>query len=241
MSRFYVKPEDIKNNEIHVAGDEAHHILCVCRLKKGDAVLAFDGLGNEYTGVIDKTEKKSIVISIQSRNKQSLLDTKILLAQSIPKMEKMDYIIQKTTELGVHSIIPMITERTIVRIDKNREARKLARWSRIAREAAKQCGRSDVPEIKEILDFKDILKTSRDYPLKIMPSLVEKKRTLLNLNTSSKKKNVIALVGPEGGFSPKELELARISKFEFISLGPYTLRSDTAAVVTVALLNHLLQ
>lgn len=239
MSRFYVKPEDIKKSEIHVGGNEAHHIVDVMRLEKGDGVVAFDGLGNEYTGIINEAKKKLVIISIKSRQKQSPLNTKITLAQSIPKSDKMDYIIQKTTELGIHSIIPIITERTVVKIDKNKKAKKMARWAKIAREASKQCGRSIVPEIKDILNFREVINSGQNYSLRLIPSLIGEKKELKSL-LSKKIESTIILIGPEGGFSPSEVKLAQDSGFSAISLGVYTLKSDTAAITSAAILSYAL-
>ena len=116
MSRFYVDPENIKGDTIRVSGSEAHHILDVMRLKTGDEVTTFDGLGNEYTGEITETAKLSLTISVKESRKQSPSNVKIALVQAVPKSEKMYFIIQKCTELGVSRIIPMMTERTVVRI-----------------------------------------------------------------------------------------------------------------------------
>ena len=240
MSRFYIKPEDIRGDDIYIGGDEAHHILDVMRLKRGDRVIAFDGLGNEYNGLISEAKRKSLVISIQSRREQPALKAKITLAQAIPRSEKMDYIVQKCTELGVSSIIPMVTERTVVKLDKSREARRRARWIKIATGAAKQCGRSDVPEIKKVLGFKDIFRSVENYALKIMPSLTGERKCLTDLVSNRKCENIIVFIGPEGGFSPKEIELAVDCKVNPVSLGPYILKSDTAAVATLAILNCVL-
>ena len=241
MSRFYVKPEDIKENEIHVGGPEAHHILDVMRLKKGDRVVVFDGLGTEYTGVITEIIKKSLVVTIEKKEKQFPKASNITIAQAIPKSEKMYYIIQKCTELGVRAIIPMVTERTIVRIKKAKEDRRLARWAKIATGAAKQCGRSDVPLIKEISGFKEVVEASSPYSLKIIPSLTPRRKELKEVLASRKGDDAIIFIGPEGGFSPAEVKLAVDSGISAVSLGPYTLKSDTASVAAAAILMYALK
>ncbi len=241
MSRFYVKPEDIRENEIRVSGPEAHHILDVMRLKKGDSVVTFDGLGTEYTGVISDVVKKSLVIAIEKSQKQPPLSGNITIAQAIPKSEKMYYIIQKCTELGVRAIIPMVTERTIVRIKKAKEDRRLARWARIATSAAKQCGRSDVPEIKEISSFKEVVQASSKYSLKVIPSLIGQRKELKEILTGRKGNDAIIFIGPEGGFTPAEVKLAIDSGISAASFGPYTLRSDTAPIAALAILMYELK
>ena len=120
MSRFYIKAENIKENTILVDGEEAHHALNVMRLKKGDAVCVFDGLGNEYEGRISEVKAKSFAVAVENVKKTPLLRVNITVAQAIPKKDKMEAIIQKCAELGARSIIPMITERTIVIIHKER-------------------------------------------------------------------------------------------------------------------------
>ena len=240
MSRFYVKPENIKGDIINISGDEAHHIVDVMRLKKGDEVVAFDGIGTEFKGIIKDIEKKSVIVAIQEKSKQPALKTNITLAQAIPKSERMYYIIQKCTELGVRAIIPMVTERTIVRIKKPKQDRRLLRWSKIATGAAKQCGRSDVPRIEEISSFKNVVKKSSGYSIKIMPSLIGERKEIGQLVSSPKTDNALLLIGPEGGFSPAEVKLAGENGISLVSLGPYTLRSDTAPIAAMAVLNYAL-
>jgi len=239
MSHFYVKPENIDKNSIYVNGEEAHHILDVMRLEMNDEVIAFDGLGNEYTGHISEVKGKSLKISIHIKRKQLTPDIDISLAQAIPKKEKMDYIIQKCTELGVSSIIPMVTERTVVKIDKKKETKRHERWVKIAREASKQCGRGDIPKITDITNFKSVLESSQNYTIKLIPSLIGGRKKLLDLVKNHKNDKIIILIGPEGGFSQNELKLAVDNKFTPVSLGSFTLKSDTAAIATVAILNNI--
>lgn len=240
MSRFYISPENIKDGQIYVSGKEAHHILDVMRLKRNDEVIAFDGLGNEYRGRISDTKEKTLVISILERLKKNPLAVNIALAQAIPKRDKMDYIVEKCTELGVRSMIPMITERTVVRMDKTDREKRRARWIRIAEEASKQCGRSDIPEIKNILSFEDAVKSTRNYNLKLIPSLIGERKELKCVISNKKISDAVIFIGPEGDFNDSELKLALLNGFCAVSLGPLTLKSDTAAIAAVSILNYAL-
>lgn len=242
MSRFYIRPDSIKNDRIYVDGREAHHILDVMRLKKGDRIVAFDGTGKEYFGIIEDISKKSLIIKIEeekeSKTKRSY---KITLAQAIPKMDKMDYIIQKTTELGIDSIIPMNTERAVVKLKKDKVFLKLRRWGRIAREAAKQCGRNSITAIEDYLNFKEVLDRVKSYDLVLMPSVSPfKKQSLKRLLSLFQGESILVLIGPEGGFDPIELQLASKGGVMFVSLGDNILKSDTAAIATIAMINYAL-
>ena len=127
------------------------------RLRENDKVIVFDGTGKEYTGFIKQTRPKSLTVEIIS-TRAPKVDTlpEITLAQAILKKEKMDYVIEKATELGVHGIIPLVSERTIVRFENDKAIDKLTRWKKIAIEAAKQCGRCDVPEIKDVQKLQEM-------------------------------------------------------------------------------------
>ena len=243
MSRFYVKPEQVKESRIYVDGPEAHHILDVMRLKKGDQTFIFDGTGKDYFGIIEETTRTSLVIKIEKmENKKNTKALNITLAQALPRKEKMDYIVEKATELGVCSIIPMKTERTVPRIVKEKEASKKARWERIAREACKQCGRSNIAKIEDYTDFKDVLKSISSYDITIMPSTNNiKKTSLKSILSGFKGKSILLFIGPEGGFSPKETALGQKNNIAFASLGANVLKSDTACIASIAIIKHTLE
>jgi len=242
VSRFYVPNKCIKENHIFVNGDEAHHILNVMRLKKGDEIVAFDGTEKEYTGIIEKTEGSSVVIKIkETRENHNLKNYKVTLAQAIPKRDKMDYIIQKSTELGVDTIIPMITKRTIVKVKPDKISGKISRWETIAKEAAKQCGRTTIPVIDSPKHFKALLKSAGSYDLVLAFSVAHlKKRHLKDILHSFNGKKILILIGPEGGFDNTELEMARDARVDFASLGRNVLRCDTAAISAIAIVNYTL-
>jgi len=194
MSRFFISPEVIKGNFAFIVGDEAHHILDVIRLKKGDSVQAFDGKGRLYQGKILDTANKRIKLQIEPIAKDITgTEPEVTLVQALPKKNKMDYILEKCTELGVNSVIPVQTQRTIVRLNKERFHLRYLRWQRIAREAAKQCGRTTIPQIKNLVSWAEALSTLRGFDLKLIASLEAKAKKLKDVLPSRNRVKKIAI------------------------------------------------
>ena len=239
MSRFYISKDSVKGNIISITGSEAHHILDVMRLKKSDKVAVFDGTGIEYAGIIKETKPKSLRIEIlETRAADVNEKVKITLMQAIPKKEKMDYIVEKATELGVASIAPLVTERTIVRWDDEKKNASVERWRRIAREASKQCGRADIPEVGHIKDFDEIVKAKSAYGLSLIAALSDDAAPIKEVLAGFKGKDIAIVIGPEGDFTPREIDLAEACGFKTVNLGSRVLKSDTAGLVTLAILNY---
>jgi len=239
MSRFYAPRENIKGNLIHIDGQEARHILNVMRLGAGDKVVVFDGTGKEYAGFIKAVKSKSLIVEIikvKSPKKETL--PSITLAQAIPKKQKMDYIVEKATELGVAEIIPVISERTVVKVDETKSDKKRKRWQRIAQEAAKQCGRSDVPKIKETDKFYNVISNVNDYDLSLIAHLEDERVSLKEALSDFRNGKIIIFIGPEGDFTPEEILMAKETPSKFISLGSRILKSDTAGLYALSVLNY---
>jgi 16S rRNA (uracil1498-N3)-methyltransferase len=209
----------------------------VLRLKPGHEVVLFDETSFEHVGRIIEINKTDLRVEILTSTKVNVeSDTKITLLQGIPKGNKMDFIIEKATELGVHSIVPVVTERSQVR-----ETNKALRWQRIAIEASKQCRRVTIPNIQDVIRFEDTEIYSSNSGLRI----IFYKHSGSNLSdyiksVSQPPTNVIIFIGPEGGFSESEINLAMEWGFSPVGLGPRTLRTETAAIVAVALIQHTL-
>lgn len=239
MSRFFVPKESVKGNRILISGEEAHHILDVMRLKPLDKVVAFDGTGKEYVGFIKKARKKTLSVEIvETRTPLNKETAKIVLIQAIPKKDKMDYIVEKSTELGVSSIIPIITKRTIVSWDEPKKALSVERWRRIARESSKQCGRSEVPKIEDVKDFNDAIENSSVYDLALIAALSDNSIRLKEAISGFRGGKLAIAIGPEGDFTPDEIKKAKEANFRLISLGSRVLRSDTAGLAILAILNY---
>ncbi len=244
MSSFFVSPEQIKGNIALIDGDEAHHILDVMRLKAGDRITAFDGSGKRYGGKILEARPKTVKLQIESvQRSSSRLNLQVTLVQALPNAKKMDYIIEKCTELDVHSIIPVEAARTVVKLDKKARLLRQGRWQRIAREAAKQCGRATIPEIKDIIPLREAFSASSDnFSLKLLAYLGENPQSLKDvLRLGNRAEKVIVFVGPEGDFTPEEIRQADSFGCTPISLGANVLKSDTAAISVLAMINYALR
>ena len=239
MSRFFVPRASVKGNTISVSGEEAHHILDVMRLKLSDSVTTFDGTGKEYTGVITKADKRSLVIEVKKvREYKQEPGSHITVIQAIPKRERIEYFIEKATELGVSGIIPVTTARTIPDWSDEKKVSHVERWRKLAREASKQCGRLDIPEISKITEFKDLLVKMPKEGLKLIAALDERAVPIKALLRDFKGGSAIIAIGPEGDFTPDEVKMAVDSGFLIVSLGPRVLKSDTAGLFVLSVIGN---
>jgi len=239
MSRFFSPPQNVRGNYIYIEGHEARHILNVMRMKEKDKVVVFDGTGKEYTGFISKIKGKSLIIEVVStRYPKKSVQPEITLFQCMPKKEKMDYIVEKATELGVHSIKPLISERTIARPSEEKNDSRISRWEKIALNAAKQCGRNDIPEIRNIEKFYNALDSVNDFDLVLMAHLSEGTIPLREAIKDFDTGRIAVFIGPEGDFTAEEIIMAKETNCKLISLGPRVLKSDTAGLYVITILNY---
>lgn len=239
MHRFYVKDGlNIGRGKIDIKGDEARHIRDVLRLKSGDDVALFDGLGQEFRGRIELITRDSVSVDIVDeikRGTESPLE--IVLGQGLPKSDKMELIIQKSTELGVSRIVPIITERVIPR---SFNPDRLERWEKIAVEACKQSGRVRLPVISEPESIHEFLAGTDKTSLRLVPWEGEKVVSLKDTLPSSLETGKISfIVGPEGGLSEDEVLLATKSGYIPVSLGKRILRTETVSLTLLSILQFL--
>ncbi|MDI6606164.1 MAG: RsmE family RNA methyltransferase [Candidatus Omnitrophota bacterium] len=215
---------------------QIHHLKDVLRFKADDAIEVFDEKGSVYRGFMEKASGEEIVIKINSRQKPDFKDSDIAItvACAIPKKSKMDDIIDKLTQLGVERIIPMETERVIVRLDAHQENLRLQRWKKIALNAAEQCRGSKLPAIEPVRKIEEVLSGAHNYDLRLIPALIGERKQLKTVLNSSKPSNIILLIGPEGDFTKKEVNLAVRAGFVPVTLGKRVLRVETAAVAVVS-------
>ncbi|MBI4352434.1 MAG: 16S rRNA (uracil(1498)-N(3))-methyltransferase [Candidatus Omnitrophica bacterium] len=236
---FYVAPEEADKGEVLLDEGESRHALSVLRLKKGEGLKLFDGKGHVFHGEALGVKEKRLWVRIRSRseNPPSSASAAVTLAASVVKPERMDFLIQKSCELGVGSIEPLLTERTVVRLSRERWEAKLRHWQGIAMEACKQCGLSVIPEIRPARDYDVFLASVSPYPLILIPTLAVKGRSLYEAIKGSKPDKVLCLIGPEGDFTKREADLAVSHGAVPVSLGPLVMRSETAAVYLVSALS----
>lgn len=236
--RLYCPPEAIAKNKIIVSDSgQIRHMAVVLRLKQGDRLTAFDGKSKEYECKISALSAGQAELEVLKIRKNRLLENaRITLACAIPKKAKMDFIVEKTTELGVDTIIPLRTRRTIIALEGERAGNRLRRWQNIAKEASKQCARIELPKVEAVAEFKDIVRRAKEYDLALISYLGIGNQHIKDIVPEKSPKSIIVFIGPEGDFSDEEIALAKENGCLGVSLGELTLKVDTAAIAVAAFL-----
>jgi 16S rRNA (uracil1498-N3)-methyltransferase len=238
MPRFYCPPPLPSTGTFELPPDTAHHAARVLRLREGDPVQIFDGLGNERHGVIAELGGKRVVLgdlTTVDSDRESPLN--VLLAQALSSSEKMDWVIQKATELGVTEIQPIDTERSVARLSAERAVKRLEHWQQVAISACEQCGRNVLPQLHAPLDILVWLQQMQNLPgTKFI--LLPQGATSLQAQTKPQGR-VALLIGAEGGFTQAESDSALRCGFAAIRMGARVLRTETAAIAGLAALQML--
>ena len=240
MSRFFAPKENVKGDRIFIDGPEAKHILNVMRLAVNDRVVIFDGTGREYAGFIESAKPKSLVVKVVTVKKPApeALPS-VTLIQAIPKKDKMDYILEKSTELGVSEIWPVMTKRTVVAVRDEKTEARTRRWQAIAREASKQCGRKDVPPVRPVSDYGEVVKSLDGYDICLMACLSGETIGIKQAIAGFRHGRAAVMIGPEGDFTEEEIDAVReIRNCKLISLGERVLKSDTAGLYVLSCFNY---
>lgn len=242
MSRFFVDEKMEPNDLIVITGQDAHHIAKVLRHKPGDRLKLSDGRRTEATGQILEInyKREQIKLKIIDKNIMEGVHPKITLFQGLTKGDKMAFIIQKATEIGVSTIVPVKTERTVVEIEPNKMEAKRQRWQRIAMEAAKQCMRIDIPTVESPQNFNSCLSRIDNFQLALIPWEMERSRNIKRVLSEIKGEitDLAVFIGPEGGFSQDEIQKAKDTRAICMSLGPRILRTETAALAVCCILMY---
>jgi 16S rRNA (uracil1498-N3)-methyltransferase len=237
LTRVHV-PEPLTRGSRHtIEGDAANHIARVLRLKAGDPLTVFDGRGGEHAARIEAFRTGAVVIEVgESAATERESPLSLTLAQGVARGERMDWVVQKATELGVTRIVPLLTERSVVRLDARQSARKLQHWQGIATAACEQSGRNRIPAIATPLGLHDFLERGgheRATRLVLSPTGALGLNDLQALDGA-----VVVLIGPEGGLAESEARAALRAGFIAVRLGPRILRTETAAVAALTVLQH---
>lgn len=238
MPKFFVTSDKISDSQIIIDTEDVAHISRVLRLGEGDLLTVCDSQGTDYEAEIVSLGQKEILCKINSKSMSaSEPNIKVTLFQGLPKASKMEYIIQKTTELGITEIVPAKLSRCVVKINnKKDEAKKLDRWQKISESAAKQSGRGIIPKISPIMTLDEIIDRSKEFDLFFVPYECEEQKTLRNVLLSKKDiKTVGFLIGPEGGFDIAETEKLRRAGIDTVTLGKRILRTETAGEAVLAM------
>ncbi len=234
MAHFFVSPKEFYDGYVTIKEADAWHIRKVLRLKVGNTITVSNGAGKVYRAVISKIDKEKVVCHITGKVNVPEPDIDVVLVPSISKNNKMDFVIQKSVELGVKRIIPLRCTRVVVKLNAERKKKRLDRWQRIAREAAKQCRRASIPGVSEPVGWDTLFGMIDNDALVLIPweeSRVSLKDTL-NSNFPEK---VYVIIGPEGGFTRSEVVSAESKGACSVSLGPRILRTETAGIATLAM------
>ncbi|MEF2690890.1 MAG: RsmE family RNA methyltransferase [Bacilli bacterium] len=226
----YVVDENLKLDK-----KDINHIINVMRLNVNDQIKLINN-GTIYDAIITKIEKNNVLYEIiKKEESKSLKDYKVIIACSIIKEQKMDYLLQKATELGVDEIIPIISERTIVKVKQ--ASSKIDRWNRIIKESVEQSHRVSIPIIKDIISLKEL--SNLEYSIKILCNTNEKSKNIKKVLQDSKKRDtIIIVVGPEGGFTDSEINYLENSGFISTSLGKNILRAETVPLYVLSVINY---
>ena len=236
MRRFAIEPERVVDGRVTFDALETRHLARVLRLGPGDTVIASDGAGHDYTVRLDAVWPRAtgVVVGVADAVGESPLA--ITLVQGVPKGDKLETIVRAATELGVARIVPALAARTVVRLAERQSAARLARWQRVAREAAKQSGRRTVPDVAPPRALEACLDEARDADLALC--LWEREPSPLGavLAEAKRPRRLAILIGPEGGLERAEAEAARARGWRVVGLGARILRTETAGPALIAIL-----
>jgi 16S rRNA (uracil1498-N3)-methyltransferase len=244
MPRFYIPPFAWNPDRLALDAAEAHHATDVLRLKAGDRATVFNGEGVEAEVEIVKAGKQGVELRRVSLTKSPPLGCRVTLAQAIPKGKNMELILEKAAELGAAAIAPLLSERTIIRGTEAEYERKQNKWQRVVVEACKQCGQNWLPRVEPARTPKAFFDLGATFDLMLIASLQNDARPLkqtLSEFGGTRPRSVLILIGPEGDFTPAELALSKSAGCRPVTLGPIILRTETAALYSLSVLNHELQ
>jgi 16S rRNA (uracil1498-N3)-methyltransferase len=247
---LHITPEQIKDKTITVTGEDVHHLKNVLRLKAGEELSFSDGRNAtlEYRAVVSEILDDAIHCELLYIRESALeLAGQIHLFQSLPKAGKMELVIQKAVELGVSQIIPIMSARSVVRLDSEKAGQKTKRWQAVSAAAAKQCGRLCVPPVHDVQSFSDALLLAAPMDVRLIPyemasslgnDMAKTRETIRNIEPNQK---IAVFIGPEGGFAPAEISAAVTAGFVPLTLGRRILRTETAGMVVASWIMYELE
>lgn len=244
MHHFFVTPEQVNGDNIHIEGSDVNHIKNVLRMKVGEELQISDGNNKKYLCKIQSMTSDNVFVKIiEEQSADTELPSKIYLFQGLPKSDKMELIVQKAVELGAYEIIPVATKRAVVKLDEKKAAKKVERWNSIAEGGAKQSGRNVIPKVKNVMSFKEAVAYAKEIDVVLIPyelaeGMQETKKIVDNIKPGE---SVGIFIGPEGGFEIEEVEHAVKEGAKPITLGKRILRTETAGLTTLSILMYHLE
>jgi 16S rRNA (uracil1498-N3)-methyltransferase len=244
MHRFFLSPEQCNSDAIALTGEQAHHALHVLRVRPGEQIILLDGAGREIVAEVTQALRDEVYVKVREKNSKAPPPFRITLLQAVPKGKLIETIIQKATELGAARIVPLLAKRTIVHFTEADRIRKEKKWQAVAVEAIKQCGSPWLPKVEAPISPQEFLKHAERFELALVGSLQgEAKHPRVYVRTfeqahQRRPESVSVWIGPEGDFTPGELEEIQAAGALPITLGPLVLRTDTAASYCLSILNY---
>lgn len=244
MHRFFIEHSQIQDGKLYVEGTDVNHIKNVLRMKPGDQVMVSDGEGMQYLCALEAFDSGLVwfgIVDTWRENRE--LSSKLYLFQGLPKGDKMELIIQKATELGAYELVPMVTGRTVVRLDEKKAEKKNVRWNAIAESAAKQSGRSVIPRVRGAMTFSEALAYAGNLDVLLIPyekaeGMEATRKAIEGIRPGQ---SVGIFIGPEGGFEEGEVEQAMEKGAAPVTLGRRILRTETAGFVVLSMLLYHLE
>jgi 16S rRNA (uracil1498-N3)-methyltransferase len=244
VHRFHLPPELCRAAEFSLSESDAHHATKVLRLREGDAVTVLDGAGGIIEGTIRSAGKREVVVGVRHRTQAPEPAFRLHLIQAIPKAKLMESIIQKATELGVARVVPLLADRVVTHLDGEGAEAKAAKWQQVAIEAIKQCGQPWLPKVEPPMTPTDWLKRNENAELCLVGALRPGSRhpkaffEEFARRHGRRPKDVAIWIGPEGDFTPAELDAAEAAGARPITLGPLVLRVETASIYCLSVANY---
>lgn len=245
MYRFFVEPSQIQDRRVVITGSDVNHIKNVLRMKPGEEITVSNGIdGREYRCGIEAYTEDEVVCTLRFIKEDGVeLPSEIYLFQGLPKADKMELIVQKAVELGVHEVIPVAMKRCVVKLDDRKAAARVGRWQGIAEAAAKQSRRGVIPAVRGIMSMGEAVEYARNMDVRLIPyelaQDMERTRTLIGAVRPGS--SIAVFIGPEGGFEESEVQAALAAGIEPVTLGRRILRTETAGLTVLAWLMYQLE
>ncbi|MEH7111979.1 16S rRNA (uracil(1498)-N(3))-methyltransferase [Neobacillus niacini] len=243
MQRYFVKQRTNENSFV-IDEDDRHHMIKVMRMELGDKIICVDPTGNTAVCEIAKITDEHVVVDVvQWIDERSELPIFVTIASGLPKGDKLEWIIQKGTELGAHEFIPFSARRSVVKWDEKKSAKKVERWQKIAKEASEQSHRGMVPEISQPMNLKALIEKSKDYHYKLAAFEDESRSGETSIFSATLQKmkqdeSLFIVFGPEGGLAEEEVQVLQENDFSLCGLGPRILRTETAPLYALAAISY---
>lgn len=243
MQRYFVNEKQIQNNVITIDELDSHHIKTVMRMRENEKVLVClnnESVSHTYLCKIISLSKNVLLEIIEELNENNELDFKVTIAHGLVKRDKQEEVIRRLVELGAYAYMPVIMQRSVIKIDLSKRKFSNERFERIVKEASEQSERNKLMKLMDIHSFNELIKAFENYDLVLFASVASKDDLTLKEKISKfKAKNILVIIGPEGGFSEKEIEMIENTKAETISFGKRVLRTETAPLYAMSVLSYL--